>query len=205
MQRSNSLYSMKEELLNELYQYLSDCEERDQEVSVLLKRVLDRLEVIEGRLQNIESKVGRCFEGEVVREEERVVSEPVESEVTKDSRGLEVDDRVLEEEESFGELEESEVTGEELKGERVVKSVEDKSVRSSLVSLRNAFSIGDKFLFQRELFGGDGELFQKTLTLLDGMGGIDEVYEYLGRHFKWDKESDAYKLFTNALLRRFGN
>lgn len=70
-------------------------------------------------------------------------------------------------------------------------------------NLRSTFSIGDKFLFQRELFGGDGELFQKTMARLGKCKSMEEVELYLSKHFKWDKSSDTYKLFNNALLRIF--
>ena len=71
--------------------------------------------------------------------------------------------------------------------------------------IRNAISLGDKFLFHRELFGGDGEKMQRTIDTLDSMTTMDEAMAYINKHCKWDKESQAYQLFMGVLQRRFSN
>lgn len=74
-----------------------------------------------------------------------------------------------------------------------------------VTDLRHAISLGDRFLFQRELFGQNGELMQKTLDALNKQANFDAALAYLNKHFgEWDKESTAYELFINALHRRFG-
>ncbi len=70
--------------------------------------------------------------------------------------------------------------------------------------IRMAISIGDRFLFQRELFDKNPELLQKTLTELNGLNTFEEAMAYIDSHFSWDKELPAYELFINALHRRFG-
>lgn len=69
--------------------------------------------------------------------------------------------------------------------------------------IRQAISLGDRFLFQRELFGGKGELMQKTLDQLDQLSSLGEALTYIGDKFQWDKESSTYELFVNVLRRRF--
>lgn len=69
--------------------------------------------------------------------------------------------------------------------------------------IRQAISLGDRFLFQRELFGGNGELMQKTLDNLNALASLQEATEYTERHFNWDKESSATELFMNVMRRRF--
>lgn len=69
--------------------------------------------------------------------------------------------------------------------------------------IRQAISLGDRFLFQRELFGGKGELMQKTLDQLDQLSSLGEALTYIGDKFRWDKESSTYELFVNVLRRRF--
>ena len=73
-----------------------------------------------------------------------------------------------------------------------------------VADLKHAISLGDRFLFQRELFAQNGELMQKTLEALNGMPNLDGALAYLDKHFDWDKESSTYTLFLNALHRRFG-
>jgi hypothetical protein len=63
--------------------------------------------------------------------------------------------------------------------------------------------LGDRFLFQRELFAGNGELMQKTLDDLNALSSFDEAIEYIQENFEWDMECTAVQLFENVLKRRF--
>ena len=69
--------------------------------------------------------------------------------------------------------------------------------------IRKAISLGDRFLFQRELFQGDGEKMNKTIDSLNKLNSLDEAIAYINKKFAWDKESQAYELFTNILKRRY--
>ena len=69
--------------------------------------------------------------------------------------------------------------------------------------IRQAISLGDRFLFQRELFAGNGELMQKTLDEINNLGSLNEAMDYVLDNFDWDKESTAVQLFENVLKRRF--
>lgn len=69
--------------------------------------------------------------------------------------------------------------------------------------IRKGISLGDRFLFQRELFAGDGEKMGKTIENMNKLSSFDEAMTYLNKHFSWDKESQAYELFINLLKRRF--
>ena len=74
---------------------------------------------------------------------------------------------------------------------------------AAVEDIRQAISLGDRFLFQRELFAGNGELMQKTLDELNSLGSLSEAMEYIADTFEWDKESTAVQLFENVLKRRF--
>lgn len=82
-----------------------------------------------------------------------------------------------------------------------------KPVQTSLFStpvtdIRQAISLGDRFLFQRELFGGNGEDMQKTLTNLNDCADMNEALSVL-EPMGWDKGNSTYELFMNVLRRRF--
>lgn len=86
--------------------------------------------------------------------------------------------------------------------------VPQKPVQASLfgapvTDIRHAISLGDRFLFQRELFGGKGELMQKTIDKLNGLNSLGEALSYIHDNFSWDKDSSTYELFVNVLRRRF--
>ena len=71
-----------------------------------------------------------------------------------------------------------------------------------VTDIRQAVSIGDRFLFQRELFAGNAEKLQQTLTELNGLHSLDEAIAFVDQ-FGWDKQSSTYELFLNVLRRRF--
>lgn len=74
---------------------------------------------------------------------------------------------------------------------------------AAVTDIRQAVSIGDRFLFQRELFGGNGEKLQQALSELDVLHTFDEAVNAIEK-FGWDKQSPTYELFINVLHRRFG-
>ena len=69
--------------------------------------------------------------------------------------------------------------------------------------IRQAISLGDRFLYQRELFGQNAELMQRTLTEINALGSFDEAMNYIAK-FGWDQESNSYQQFIVTLHRRFG-
>ena len=75
---------------------------------------------------------------------------------------------------------------------------------AAVEDIRQAISLGARFLFQRELFAGNGELMQKTLDEINALGSLSEAMDYVLDNFEWDKESTAVQLFENVLKRRFG-
>jgi len=70
--------------------------------------------------------------------------------------------------------------------------------------IRQAISLGDRFLYQRELFSQNAELMQRTLNKLNEMHSFNEALEYISSNFHWDTESNTYQQFLVTLHRRFG-
>ncbi len=85
----------------------------------------------------------------------------------------------------------------------VEKSATTANLLPSVEDIRKAISLGDRFLFQRELFAGNGELMNKTIDKLNTLSSLDEALEYIANHFSWDTDTQAYELFTNILKRRW--
>lgn len=77
------------------------------------------------------------------------------------------------------------------------------SVVPKLDSIKKGMSLADKFLFNKELFGGNMETLQKEMDKIDHMASLEEAEAYIANHFNWDKESNAYELFYNLLKRRW--
>ncbi len=85
----------------------------------------------------------------------------------------------------------------------VEKTVTTGTLLPPVEDIRKAISLGDRFLFQRELFAGNGELMNKTIDKLNALSSLEEAQKYISKHFSWDTESQAYELFTNILKRRW--
>lgn len=73
-----------------------------------------------------------------------------------------------------------------------------------VADIRQAISLGDRFLYQRELFGQNAELMQRTLTEINELQSFDEAMSYINSRFQWDTESNSYQQFVVSLHRRFG-
>ena len=87
------------------------------------------------------------------------------------------------------------------------KQPENKKKRSltspPISDIRKALGINDRFFFQRELFGGNGDLMNQTLDQLNQMNGIDDARNFLLANFSWDSENEAVIRFMELVERRF--
>ena len=103
-------------------------------------------------------------------------------------------------------VKEDPVVVEEPKEEKVKEEVASPKAAvygKAVDDIRQAISLGDRFLYQRELFGQNAELMQRTLTELNALGSFDEAMNYIAQ-FGWDQESNSYQQFIVTLHRRFG-
>jgi hypothetical protein len=87
---------------------------------------------------------------------------------------------------------------------------EDNSIGNIISSqkiedLKQAISIGDRFRFQRELFGGNGEIMNKTITELNNATSLEKALEFISTNFSWNEKDDNVKDFLSLLERKFIN
>lgn len=181
--------------MEEVIKYFEDLEARLAEQDA-------RIAALEAELEELKSRP--LPEPQIVEKVvEKIVEKPVEviKEVIKEVMVSKPEEEV--QEEQIQEVQEEQEVAEEPAIEEVVdhkaaiygKSVDD---------IRQAISLGDRFLYQRELFGQNAELMQKTLTDLNELGSFDEAVAYISAHFNWDTESSTYQQFLVTLHRRFG-
>ncbi|KXX72581.1 hypothetical protein [Flammeovirga sp. SJP92] len=78
---------------------------------------------------------------------------------------------------------------------------------SSSESLRSQMSINQKFLFQKELFGGDAEVMDDAIKLIDGSKDYTEAISFIKTHYAqqydWDFTSDAVMNFISLVDMKF--
>ncbi|HLP04602.1 MAG TPA: hypothetical protein VK152_04155 [Paludibacter sp.] len=69
--------------------------------------------------------------------------------------------------------------------------------------IRQALNIGDRFRYQRELFRGNGEDMNKTLSYLNQLATYNEAESFLQSKYTWDKGNETVDDFYQLLRRKF--
>lgn len=77
------------------------------------------------------------------------------------------------------------------------------SSRDDARSLRQMFTINDKFRFRRELFGNSETEFADTLNLVSAMGSLAEAEDYFYGDLEWDADSEEVEAFMGIITRYF--
>lgn len=110
-----------------------------------------------------------------------------------------------EEEQSVNEEEREEETVEvkDPAPEKEVVTLDEAYIRDKSKLLRNAFSINDKFRFQRELFGNNATEMTDAINLADAMNSYSEAEEYFYEDLGWDKESEEVIEFMKIIKNHF--
>ncbi|MDR1554275.1 MAG: hypothetical protein LBS69_12575 [Prevotellaceae bacterium] len=69
--------------------------------------------------------------------------------------------------------------------------------------LNKGIGLNDKFLFAKELFGGNAQQFGKTITVINEMNSIEDALEYIKNNFSWKENNTVVKHFITLVRRRF--
>lgn len=193
--------------MEEVIKYFEGLEERiatleaelaslEAEIDELKSRPAPEPQVVEKVVEKIVEKPVEVIK-EVVVEKPVVVAAPVVQEKSEELEAIQ-EEPVAEEP-----VKEEPVKEDPAPAKEEVASPKAAVYGKAVDDIRQAISLGDRFLYQRELFNQNAELMQKTLTELNELGSFDEAIQYISR-FGWDTESNSYQQFIVALHRRFG-
>ncbi len=72
-----------------------------------------------------------------------------------------------------------------------------------ITDLKASITLGDRFRFQRELFGGNGEKMNKAISDFNSFKTMDEAQAYIAKNFEWALDNDAVSDFIQLLQRRY--
>ncbi len=165
--------------------------------------------------ENVKEEAKEVFvvEEEGEKEEKVVAKEEDEKEVVVEVEGGHVkeEEEIIEEDEEKEEVPKATI-GEAFTSEKSLNdmiSEKQKNAQNTLSnrpvsSLKSSIGINDRFLFIRELFDGDGDLYTDTIKSLDKMNSINEAVTFLKNNFKWKKNETSLK-FIDLVKRRFSN
>ena len=191
-------------MMDEVIKYFERLEERLAEQDARIAALEAEVEELKNRPlpepQIVEKVVEKIVEQpvEVIKEvvKEVMVEKPTEPEIPLEPEIPETPEEPIIDEPVI----------EEIAEEPIKEAVDPKAAiyGKAVEDIRQAISLGDRFLYQRELFGQNAELMQRTLTELNALSSFDEAIAYISAHFQWDTESSTYQQFLVTLHRRFG-
>ena len=168
--------------MDEVIKYFESLEERLAEQDARIAALEAEVEELKNRPlpepQIVEKVVEKIVEKPVEVIKEVLVEKPTEPEIPLEPEIPETP-----------EIPEEPVI-EEIAEEPVKEAVDPKAAiyGKAVEDIRQAISLGDRFLYQRELFGQNAELMQRTLTELNALSSFDEAIASISAHFQWDTE-----------------
>ncbi len=81
------------------------------------------------------------------------------------------------------------------------KDVSSSIKNRPLSDLRRAIGLNEKFMFIRDLFGGDSKVYEETVHFINKATSPEEVNKVLAR-FKWDEKKEAVREFRELVERK---
>lgn len=77
------------------------------------------------------------------------------------------------------------------------------SFQSPISDLKKAIGINDRFLFQRELFNNNSELYSQVVDQINELTNYDSALSFIKTNFDWDFENSTTEVFIELVKRRF--
>lgn len=74
---------------------------------------------------------------------------------------------------------------------------------ATLSDFRKAFSLNDRFRFRRELFGGDEDRMNKTISELNELHSYEDSVSFLHDRLQWNPEDEVVADFLKFIEKRF--
>ncbi|WP_258102713.1 hypothetical protein [Marinoscillum sp. MHG1-6] len=78
---------------------------------------------------------------------------------------------------------------------------------SKVSSIMQAISVNNKFMFVKELFDDEREVFEEAVEMIEGCSSFDDAVELLvqdyAKTYEWDMNSDVVKELLKVVFRKF--
>jgi len=90
--------------------------------------------------------------------------------------------------------------------QKPTKKLPKKLSRTPIKSLKEAFSLNDRYLYANELFDKNMEAFNNLIKTIDESSNMSEAHEKLitaKTQYNWDEENNLYVEFSILVERRF--
>ncbi|MDP4273325.1 MAG: hypothetical protein Q8907_03485 [Bacteroidota bacterium] len=70
-------------------------------------------------------------------------------------------------------------------------------------NLKSAIGVNDKFLFIRELFMGNADLYNQTIDILNNAANFNEAFNYVDSKFSWKRDNPVTQKLFELLRRKY--
>ncbi len=84
-----------------------------------------------------------------------------------------------------------------------VQDVSSKLQSKPLEDIKKAIGINDRFLFIKELFEGNANIYNETIDIINNADNYIEVLNHLKANYDWDYKSDVVIYFLDIVKRKF--
>ena len=85
------------------------------------------------------------------------------------------------------------------------KNLSKKLQTAPLSSIASGIGLNDKFLYIRELFKGDSDLYNNVVKYLDTVDSLEEAVVFIQKNFDWEEKNDTAQKFVGLVYRRHVN
>lgn len=140
---------------------------------------------------------------EWIEETVESVSEPEDNDVSEPEVVIEEIDEKVENAPEFDIPSEKDPEPEKIEEKEIIVEKRPEVKPQNKGSISRLFTLNDRFLFTRELFGGSSEQYSQALSLIESMPSYDMVEDYFINDLGWDKENSEVKLFCDIVKRYF--
>jgi len=89
--------------------------------------------------------------------------------------------------------------------ETMAQQTEDLSSKlqaAPIDSISSSIGLNDRFLYMRELFNGDNDLYKRTVKYLDYADSFEEAIDFISTHFDWNNSDETARKFISLIHRR---
>lgn len=139
-------------------------------------------------------------EEEAVGAEQAPLNEPAQKDVPDNAVIADSDASSIE-----AAVDEASKSAKESEEDPIEAKVSNITIPQTVGDIRKSMTLNDKFLFRRELFGGNDAELNDTLELLASMHSFDEAEEYIYDDLQWNREDPTVSDFMSIIKTFFTN
>lgn len=175
---------------------------RERESAEALEVAENKFNELSSLFSNIKSGTDTTVakEDEAEGAEEAPLTEPSESDVPDNTVVAESDSESI-----AAAVEEAALQAKKSEEDPIMPTAANIVTPSKIGDIRKAMTLNDKFLFKRELFGGNEAELNDTIELLASMHSFDEAEEYIYDDLQWDRKNPTVADFMSIVKSYFSD